>query len=678
MGRLRGRDPMTRRAGPWPTDGIAFGADYNPEQWPEEVWAEDIELMGQAGVNLVSVGIFSWGQLEPEEGRYEFGWLDRILDLLHEAGIGVDLATPSAAPPVWLHLAHPEMLPVDADGLRYTHGSRESWCVSSPVIRAHATRIARVLAERYGHHPAVRMWHISNELGCHNGRCYCDVSAAAFRDWLGTKYADVDALNLAWGTAFWGQRYASFEQVLPPRRTTAIPNPGQRLDFERFSSDAFVAHLEAEAAVLREVTPHLPVTTNYMVMGSFDQIDYTATTPLLDIVSNDHYLAAEDPRGWAELAFSADRVRGLVGGDPWVLMEHSTSAVNWQPRNLAKEPGQMLRNSLQHVARGADGVLFFQWRQSRAGAEKFHSGMVPHAGADSALFREVIQLGATLGRLAEVQGSVVEKAHVALLWDTQAWWAAELEAHPTVDLHYLDLARRLHGALVDSGVAVDVLPASTDLDGYDVVLVPTLYLAPPDLSDRLTAVVERGGQVLVSYFSGIVDETDRVLLGGYPGAFRDLLGVRGEEFAPLRENATVRLSDGSTGEVWTERLTTDGAEVLATYEDGPSVGGPALTRRTVEGGGAAWYLSTRLDRPSIAAFVARMVDAAGVTPVVEGTCGLEVVRRTGEKGSWLFAINHSDAEVPFHAAGFDLVGGSPHLNGEPVPARGVVVLREGT
>ena len=667
---------MSRWTGPWPTDGIAFGADYNPEQWPQEVWADDIALMQEAGVSLVSLGIFSWGQLEPEEGRFEFAWLDRILDLLHEAGIGVDLATPSAAPPVWLHLAHPEMLPVDADGLRFTHGSRESWCVSSPVIREHATRIARVVAERYGHHPAVKMWHVSNELACHNGRCYCDVSAAAFREWLRAHYADVDALNLAWGTAFWGQRYASFDQVLPPRRTTTIPNPGQRLDFERFSSDEFVAHLEAEAAVLREVTPHLPVTTNYMVMGEFHQIDYTRTTPLVDIVSNDHYLRAEDPRGWAELAFSADRTRGIAGGDPWLLMEHSTSAVNWQPRNIAKEPGQMLRNSLQHVARGADGVLFFQWRQSRAGAEKYHSGMVPHAGRDSALFRDVVDLGATLGRLAEVRGSVVETARVALLWDTDAWWAADLEAHPSADLRYLDLARRLHGALLDAGVAVDVLPATADLDGYDVVLVPTLYLAPAGVTDALSAVVARGGQVLVSYFSGIVDEHDRVLLGGYPGAFRDLLGVRVEEFAPLVEGGTVTLSDGSTGEIWTERFTADEAEVLATYTDGPAAGGPAVTRRSIDGGGAAWYLSTRLDAASTAALVSRVLDAAGVAPLVPEPGGLEVVRRTSGTGSWLFAINHTDDPLPLHAGGHDLVAGADHAAGDPVPAHGVVVLRE--
>ncbi len=667
---------MSRWSGRWPTDGIAFGADYNPEQWPQEVWPEDIALMQEAGVTLVSLGIFSWGQLEPAEGQFEFGWLDQILDLLHEAGIGVDLATPSAAPPVWLHLAHPEMLPVDADGMRFTHGSRESWCVSSPIIRHHATRIARVVAERYGHHPAVKMWHVSNELACHNGRCYCDVSAAAFRDWLGKEYADIDALNQAWGTAFWGQRYSSFAQILPPRRTTAIPNPGQRLAFERFSSDAFVAHLEAEAAVLREVTPDLPVTTNYMVMGDFHQIDYTQTTPLLDIVSNDHYLWGEDPRGWAELAFSADRVRGLAGGKPWLLMEHSTSAVNWQPRNIAKGPGQMLRNALQHVARGSDGVLYFQWRQSRAGAEKFHSGMVPHAGRDSQLFRDVVDLGATLGRLAEVRGSVVEKARVALLWDTQAWWAAELEAHPTVDLHYLDLARRMHGVLLDAGVAVDVLPVGSSLDGYDVVLVPTLYLAPEDLSDRLTQVVARGGKLLVSYFSGIVDAQDRVLLGGYPGAFRELLGVRVEEFAPLPEHGTTVLSDGSVGEVWTERLTAPDAEVLATYADGPSAGGPALTRRTTRSGGSAWYLSTRLDGVSLAGLLGRILAAADVRPLVSDPGGLEVVRRTGAGGSWLFAMNHTEHDLPLHATGQDLVAGRTHPSGADVPARGVVVVRE--
>jgi len=661
----------------WPTAGISYGGDYNPEQWPEEVWAEDVRLMRAAGVNLVTVGVFSWGRLEPEEGRLETDWLDRVLDLLHGAGIGVDLATPSAAPPMWLHLKHPEILPVDREGRRYTQGSRETWCPSSPVVRAHAVRIARALAERYGDHPAVRMWHVSNELGCHNGRCYCDVSAAAFRRWLRERYGAVEALNEAWGTAFWGQQYASFEQVLPPRRSTAFSNPGHRLDYERFSSDELVAHLAAEVAVLREVTPHLPVTTNFVVMGDFRDVDYARAVPHLDLVSNDHYLRAEDPERWRDLAFSADRVRGLADGGPWLLMEHSTGAVNWQPRNLAKEPGEMVRNSLAHVARGADGVLFFQWRASRAGAEKYHSAMLPHAGADSEVFREVTRLGGLLARLAEVRGSVVVPARVALLWDQESWWAVEGDARPSADVRYLDQAHRFHRVLTDLGVPVDVLPAATAparLERYDVVLVPTLHVAAPAVVAALEDVVRRGGHVVVTYLSGTVDENDRVVLGGYPGAFRDLLGVRAEEFAPLPAGGLVHLDDGGTGAVWSERTAVTTADVVASFVDGPAAGRPAVTRRRL-GAGAAWYVATLLDVEATARLLRGVLADAGIEPAPGARPGLELVRRVSGERSWLFAINHTDVAVDVPVAGLDLVSGAA-VHGCVVPAGGVAVVRE--
>ncbi len=663
--------------GTWPVPGIAFGGDYNPEQWPEEVWHEDVALMQRAGVTLVSVGIFSWGLLEPEPGRYDWGWLDRVLDLLDEGGIGVDLATPSAAPPNWLALEHPEMLPVDESGLRYTQGSRETWCPSSPVLREHSLRIARALAERYGRHPAVRMWHVSNEFGCHNGRCWCDVSAAAFRDWLRAQYGDVGALNEAWGTAFWGQHYASFDQVLPPRRSTSFGNPGQLLDFARFSSDEFVGQMAAEAAVLREVTPHLPVTTNDMVMSGFDKVDYAAMTRHVDLVANDHYLIGELPRTWTDLAFSADRTRGLAGGRPWLLMEHSTSAVNWQPRNLAKAPGEMLRNSLAHVARGADGALFFQWRQSRAGAEKYHSAMLPHSGTDSRVFREVCELGATLRRLAPVAGTLVERAPVAILWDIDSWWATGQEAHPTSDLRYLELAYRMHLGLADAGYRADVLPADAPLDDYAVVLVPTLYMAPPDLPARLAAVAERGGHVVVSYYSGIVDRRDHVLLGGYPGAFRDLLGVRVDEFTPLAEGATVAVADGGAepwhGRIWSERLEATDAQVVARYADGPAAGGPAMTRRRV-GAGAAWYLSTMPDESAMPAVLARVAAEAGIAPTPGAGPDVEVVRRVGEAGSFVFVINHTADEARVPLVGHDLMTGRPYMG--TVAAGGVAVVQE--
>ncbi len=517
--------------------------------------------------------------------------------------------------------------------------------------------------------------HVSNELACHNGRCYCDVSAAAFRDWLGKEYADIDALNLAWGTAFWGQRYSSFEQILPPRRTTTIPNPGQRLAFERFSSDAFVAHLEAEAAVLREVTPHLPVTTNYMVMATSTRSTTRRPPAGRHRVQRPLPVVREPARlGRARLQRRPDS--RAVRWCPWILMEHSTSAVNWQPRNLAKEPGQMLRNSLQHVARGADGVLFFQWRQSRAGAEKYHSGMVPHAGRDSQLFRDVVELGATLERLAEVRGSEVEQARVALCGTPRRGGPPSSRPIPPSTCTTSTSPGACTARCSTRGVAVDVLPVGSRSTGYDVVLVPTLYLAPQDLSDRLTGVVARGGQVLVSYFSGIVDASDRVLLGGYPGAFRDLLGVRVED---------VRAA-GGRGERGTERRGHGGG--LDRADDGAGRRGPGdLRRRSVGGrscGHAAGHGVGRrrvvpVDPPRrpVAHRPARARARGGRRVVRRPVAGgLEVVRRTSATGSWLFAVNHTGTAVPLHVSGHDLVADRHHDAGEPVPALGVVVVRE--
>ena len=461
----------------------------------------------------------------------------------------------------------------------------------------------------------------------------------------------VDELNDAWGTAFWGQHHTSFDQVLPPRMTTTTGNPGQQLDFDRFTSDEFVTHLRAEADVLHEVTPHLPVTTNYMVIGQFNAIDYAAMTPHLDLVANDHYLWSQDPEAWADLAFSADRTRGLAQGGPWLLMEHSTSAVNWQGRNLAKGPGEMLRDSLAHVARGADGVVFFQWRAARAGAEKYHSAMVPHAGPDSALFRDVVALGATIGRLAEVHGSVVEPARVALLWDTQSWWAAERDAHPTSDLRYLDQAQRLHRALLDAGVAVDVLPVGAPLDA-----TPSCSSRPStscdDAAAQVAAVAERGGHVLVTYFSGIVDEQDRCGSAATRGRSATcwVCGSRSSRRCAEGGAVTpVRRCDGPGVDRAHDRTGRAGPGHLRRRPVGRRAGrdtSPSRRRR---------HRLVRLDAPGPRRRRARLVDdvlaGAGVRPVAATVPGVEVVRRVGDGTSWLFAINHTDrpVAVPYRA-----------------------------
>ncbi len=653
---------------------LAYGGDYNPEQWPREVWDEDVRLMRQAGVNLVSVGIFSWALLEPEEGRFEFGWLDDVLDLLHTHGIAVDLATATASPPPWLSHRYPETLPVDRHGVRLWPGGRQAWCPSSPVFRDKALALVEAVAGRYAGHPALVLWHVSNELGCHNAHCYCDVSAAAFRRWLRDRYGDLDALNAAWATAFWSQRYGDWEQILPPRVAPAILNPTQQLDFRRFSSDELLAHYRAERDVLRRITPDVPVTTNFMVNDHFDAVDYRTWAPEMDVVSNDHYLRAADPDAQIELAMSADATRALADGGPWLLMEQATSAVNWQPRNVAKLPGQLLRNSLQHVARGADGICFFQWRASRAGAEKFHSGLVPHAGTDTKVWREVVELGRVLDTLGEVAGTRVE-SDVAMLFDWEAWWAAELDSHPSVDVRYTDVPQQYYRAFWNAGVTVDVTHPDTDLGRYRLVVVPTLYLVHDAAAAALRRYVDGGGSVVVTYFSGIVDGNDHIRLGGYPGAFRDLLGVSVEEFFPLRTGETVHLDDGASADVWTEWLHPRGADVVASYVDGPLPGVPAVTRHR-SGSGTAWYVGSRLDAKGVQGIVDRVLGEAGVEPVTQAPPGVEVVRRAGGGRSYLFVLNHTADDVAVDARGDELLSGR-HCDGLlDVPAGTVAVVRE--
>ncbi|MEU1038511.1 beta-galactosidase [Streptomyces sp. NPDC005551] len=663
-----------------PTPRLAYGADYNPEQWPREVWEDDIRLMREAGVNLVSVGIFSWARIQPARDEWDFTWLDEIMDLLHAGGIGVDLATATASPPPWLTTAHPEILPVTASGETVWPGARQHWRPTSPVFREHALRLVRTMAGRYADHPALVAWHVSNELGCHNVYDYSDDAARAFRDWLRARYTTLDALNHAWGTAFWSQRYSDWEQILPPRLAASHPNPTQQLDFKRFSSDALKEYLRAERDVLRELTPNVPVTTNFMVMGGTKGMNYADWAGEIDFVSNDHYVVP-GPQDRDELSFSANLVSGIAKGRPWFLMEHSTSAVNWQPVNVAKRPGELARDSLVHVAHGADAVCFFQWRQSAAGAEKYHSAMVPHAGPDSELFRAVTELGRTLRTLAPVAGTEREPARVGIVFDWESWWASEQDSHPTSRLDYRQEALDWYSALLALGVRADVVTAQADLDRYELLIAPVLHMVPAALAKDLTRYVEQGGHLVTTYFSGVVDENDHVWLGGYPGALRELLGIRVEEFGPLLDGDTVDLDlDGAaTGTLWTDRITVTepGVDVLGHYRSGPYAGLPAVTRRTVNRGSAA-YVSTRLGVDGLTGLLPRLLAAASVTTELpEGARGdVELIVRRDADSRYLFLVNRTDEAVPLAGLAGDLLIGRKDADGALLlPPRDVAVLR---
>lgn len=656
---------------------IAFGGDYNPEQWSRKTWREDVRLMREAGVNLVSVGIFSWALIEREEGSYTFDWLDEVLDLLHENGVSVDLANATASPPPWFSQRYPRSLPVTADGVRLSPGSRQAFCPSDRDYRRAAAALTDAIASRYAAHPAVVMWHVHNEYGCHNQPCYCDQSAQAFRRWLCGKYETIDRLNDAWGTAFWSQNYTAWDEVVPPRAAPSYVNPTEQLDFARFSSDELLSCCQREVAVIRSHADQ-PVTTNFMgfMMDVHRPVDYWRWADELDVISNDHYLTAADPRKEQDLALAADLTRGWAQGGPWLLMEHSTSAVNWQPRNVAKAPGEMLRNSLQHLARGADGILFFQWRQSVAGAEKFHSAMLPHAGEDSALWREVVELGQTLQRLQDVVGTRVADARVAIVHDTDAEWASQLDAHPSVDASAKAELRRWHDAFYRLGLTADIRRPTDDLSAYALVIAPMLYLVSDGVEAALTGYVAGGGHLVVTYFSGIVDENDHVLPGGYPGALRDLLGVRVEQFAPLLEGQVVFLSDGGAGHVWSEYGAATTAQIAATFVDkgGLVDGSPAITRNTV-GEGAAYYVATALEHPQLTSFVRTLAVEAGLHPV-DLPDGLEVVTRADESSRWVFVINHSATPATVDVRGIDVLGGGLERDRVDVAAGGVAVVRQ--
>ncbi|MEU4326861.1 beta-galactosidase [Nonomuraea dietziae] len=650
-------------------DGIAFGGDYNPEQWPREVQEEDIGLMREAGVNLVSLGMFSWVLMEPAEGRFEFGWLDEIVDRLHAAGIAVNLATPTAVPPAWFVRKHPDALPVNREGRRIGFGGRQSACSSSPDFLAATSRLVTALAGHYKDHPAVVMWHVHNEYGAPLGECYCDHSVRAWREWLRRTYRDLSALNDAWGSTFWGQRYTDWEEIDAPRANHTAVNPAQRLDYARFSDQQHRAHYALQRDLIRRVSD-LPVTTNFAGTVNCKSTDLWQWAREVDVVANDHYLSAEKPDNHIELAMSADLARSVAGGRPWLLMEHSTAAVNWQPRNIAKRPGEMRRNSLAHVARGSDSVMFFQIRASRFGAEKFHSGLIPHAGTDSRQWRDVVALGAEVEALAEVAGSTVA-AEVAVVWDWESWWALELDWRPSVDVAFRERVDAFYEALWREHVTVDFVHPSADLSAYRLVVAPSSYLVTEASAKNLHRYVESGGHLLTSFFSGIVDAHDTIHPGAFPGALREVLGLSVEEFHPLREDECVGLSGGLSGKIWSERVRPAGARALRSFAEGPDAGHPAFTRHDL-GAGSAWYLATA-PVSGLRGLLAEVLDHAGVTRPRDLPDELELVRR----GRHVFLINHGDTPVTVAGvSGVNLLDGGVHDGSCTVPAGAVAVVRE--
>lgn len=607
--------------------GIAFGGDYNPDQWSEETWDDDVRLMKKAGVNTVALAIFSWDRIQPQENRWDFGWLDRIIDKLGKAGIATDLASATATAPLWLYEKHPEVLPCDKFGHPVNAGSRQSWSPTSPVFKEYALTLCRKLAERYGANPYVTAWHMGNEYGWNNRNDYSDNALNAFRLWCERKYGTIGALNQAWGTTFWGQEMNSFDEVLIPRFMGAdsMVNPGQKLDFERFGNDMLLDFYKAERDAIAEICPDKPFTTNFMVSTDQCCMDYADWANEVNFVSNDHYFHEGGEMHLDELACSDALMDSFALGKPWYVMEHSTSAVQWKPLNMRKRKGETVRDSLAHVAMGADAINFFQWRASAFGAESFHSAMVPHAGEDTKLFRQVCELGETLQTLADagVQGSELERSDTAILFSAESEWATRSETLPSMKLNHWHDVRDWYRAFLDAGTRADIMPLKYDWSDYKTVVLPTVLMLSAVDTRRLADFAAAGGRVVVGYATGLIDENFHTWLGGYPGAgnglLRDMLGIRGEEFNILGsgvegEPEAIRLGaggevapeyaaalNGATTRLWQNDVTVTGdrTQVLAMYAgeeaDEWELDGMAAVTRNPYGAGEAYFVGCDLD-----------------------------------------------------------------------------------
>ena len=656
---------------------MLYGADYNPDQWPEEVWDEDVRLMREAGVNIVSLGIFAWSRIQPAEHVWDFAWLDTVIDKLHAGGISVNLATATASPPPWVSATYPETLPVDESGASYWPGSRQHFAPSSPTYRRLAGELVRRLAERYVEHPAVVMWHVGNEFGCHLWMDFSDAARDAYRVWLAKRYGTIDALNAAWGTSFWSQTYGAFHEIFPPRLAPYSHNPSSMLDWRRFTSDMLLECYLAERKILLDAGATQPITTNFM--GPFKPADYRRWAPHMDVIADDCYPDPANPHRIRDAAFQRDLIRSLKPGVPWMLWEQATDAVNWRPGNPGKRPGALMAETAQSIARGADGIMFFQWRQSRAGSEKFHSAMLPHAGTSTRTWGAVTELGARLAALGDLPAPGRD-AQVALVFDWENWWAVEERDHPT-EIDYLALTLEWYGAFHERGIQVDIVAPEDAGAGYDLVIAPVLYLLREEGASAIARFVEDGGTLVTGPFTDIVDEHDQFRSGGFLTLLGDVVGLRYEDFGALAGESTGGSGVGALsvdaaqaaraaaargtvsfsfeGETHAGRLVAEtvhpaGATVLGTFETGLQAGSPAVTRHRF-GAGEAWYAATQPSGDAIGAIVDAVVAASGVRPVVADLpAGVEVARR----GDLVTLINHGDAPVEVAVDGTDAETGA--------------------
>ncbi len=654
---------------------MLYGGDYNPEQWPKDVWQQDMELFDKAGINSATINVFSWARIQPAEEVYDFRELDEIVDTLAKAGKQIVLATSTAALPAWMVKRYPEVARVDYEGRRHKFGQRHNACPNSPVYRHFVKELTARLAERYGSHEHVVCWHINNEYG---GECYCENCEKAFRVWLRKKYGTIEALNKAWNLTFWGHNIYDWDEVVLPNALSegieGEEEPGNEktafagisIDYRRFNSDSIMDNFRLERDTIRQYDRDTLVTTN--LMGTYKGLDYFKWAKEMDIVSWDNYPSYDTP--WSTVAMRHDLMRGLKNA-PFMLMEQTPSQQNWQPYNSLKKPGQMRAQSWQTVAHGGDTVQFFQLRRSVGGCEKFHGAVIAHAGTDQTrVFREVARLGEELNRIGDsIIGSKTE-SKVGIMFDWDNYWALEYTSGPNKDLKYVDQITRYYEYFYSKNMSVDLIPVDADFSRYDLVAAPVLYMVKEGMAKALERYVAEGGTLVTGFMSGIVNESDNVHLGGYPGPLRALAGIWAEEIdalAPEQSNE-ILFTDGTKAccGLLCDILHLEGAEEIARYGSNFYAGTPAVTKNAF-GKGHTYYVGSVLSEDGLAKVLDLACDGAGVASVIGEETELEVTRRISDAGAVYFVMNFKDQELPLptvFAGKKDLLSGRTMEEGE--------------
>lgn len=630
---------------------LMYGGDYNPEQWltMPEILERDIELFKEAKINTVSVGIFSWAKLEPEEGKYDMDWLVEIVDHLYENGISVILATPSGARPHWMSDKYPEVLRVNDKGQRNQFGGRHNHCLTSPVYRDKVYKINSKLVEVLGDHPAVKMWHISNELG---GDCHCELCQNSFRDWLKKKYHSIDELNDRWCTTFWSHTYTDFEQIEAPSSIGESMLMALNLDWKRFVSDQTIDFVKTEIKAIKDAGNTKPITTN--MMYHFEGIDYFKLAKELDVVSWDSYPLWHKKPDYeiaVDNGFWHDVIRGLKK-KPYLLMESSPSSTNWQGVSKLRKPGVLEAAALQSIAHGADGSLFFQMRQSRGASEKFHGAVIDHYGGnDTRVFREVCKTGQSLQDICEVMGTNCA-SEVAILFDWDNIWALKDSQGPRNDgLHFEECVEKSYRAFRKMGLNVDIIEQKSEIDDYKIVVAPMQYLFHEGFTQKVRKYVEAGGTFVMTYWSGVVDETDRCYLGGRPYDLMDVFGLRAEEIDGLYDWESNSFVSADGEEKYTCKYLCDivkptTAEILYTYGKDFYAGTPAATVNRF-GKGKAYYICADVEEKFYDDFYRQLVADQDVERIYKEDIpsGVEVTGRCGCDHDYIFIQNYNAHEV---------------------------------